>query len=115
MNKKEMAAAFSLGKFEEVYPNLSDTVIWNVVEENVFVGKASVIQQCGRVASFFQSVDTNFATQHLVEEGHLVVVTGTAEFFRNKQVINFVSACDVYEFNNKHQIKNITSYCIQRK
>ncbi len=115
MNNKEIAAAFSNGKFEKVYANLSDAIVWKVVEENVFNGKTEVVQQCEQVAAYFRSVETNFVTQHIVGEDQIVVVTGTAEFIRNKQPISFVSACDVYEFNDENQIKYITSYCIPRK
>lgn len=38
-----------------------------------------------------------------------------AEFLRDNKRVSFVSACDVYEFNDDNQIQKITSYCIQSK
>ena len=110
-----MAEAFSKGEFDKVFAHLADNIIWKVVEENEFVGKATVIQQCEQVAAYFRSVVTDFKTQQVICEGQHVVVSGTAEFFRNNQRISFVTACDVYEFNDENQVKNITSYCIQKK
>lgn len=50
----------------------------------------------------------------MITDGNKVVITGTAEFSRDNKRVSFVSACDVYEFNDKEQIQKITSYCIQR-
>jgi hypothetical protein len=59
-------------------------------------------------------VTTDFKTLNIIAEGNKVVINGTAEFMRDNQRVSFVSACDVYEFDDNNQIQNITSYCIQK-
>ena len=115
MTITEIATAFSNGQFEQTYPYLSDDIEWTVIEENKFVGKEAVLQNCEHVSNYFNSVTTDFKTVNVIIAQATVVVTGTAEFSRNKKSLSFVSACDIYEFNNKNQVVRITSYCIQKK
>ena len=114
MTKKEIAKAFSNGEFEKTNKFISDTAIWTVVEEDTFIGKKAIIDNCEQVGSYFQSVTTDFKTLNIIAEGNKVVINGTAEFLRDNQRVSFVSACDVYEFDDNNQIQNITSYCIQK-
>jgi len=43
------------------------------------------------------------------------IITGTAEFFKDGKSLNFVSACDIYVFNEVNEIVKIVSYCISEK
>ena len=115
MTRKQIAEAFSNGIFKETYPYLADNVQWNVVGEGSFNGKNAVIKNCEQVAGYFESVTTNFITEAVISEGSCIVMTGTAEFFRDGKRVNFVSACDVYAFNERNQLQTITSYCISDK
>ncbi len=115
MTKSEIAKAFSNGEFEKTNKFISDTAVWTVVEEDTFIGKQAIIDNCEQVGRYFQSVTTDFKTQSIIAEGNKVVITGTAEFLRDNQRVSFVTACDVYEFNDNNQIQKITSYCIQSK
>jgi hypothetical protein len=38
-SKKEIAVLFSEGKFDKTTDYLSNTIVWNVVGENIFNGK----------------------------------------------------------------------------
>ena len=114
MTKSEIAKAFSNGEFEKTNKFISDTAVWTVVEENIFIDKQAIIDNCEQVGSYFQSVTTDFKTLNIIAEGNKVVINGTAEFMRDNQRVSFVSACDVYEFDDNNQIQNITSYCIQK-
>lgn len=114
MTKPEIAKAFSNGEFEKTNKFISDTAIWTVVEEDTFIGKQAIIDNCEQVGSYFQSVTTDFKTLNIIAEGNKVVINGTAEFQRDNKRVSFVSACDVYEFDDNNQIQNITSYCIQK-
>ncbi len=114
MTKTEIAKAFSNGEFEKTNKFISDTAIWTVVEEETFIGKQTIIDNCERVGRYFQSVTTDFKTLNIIAEGNKVVINGTAEFLRDNKRVSFVSACDVYEFDDINQIQNITSYCIQK-
>ncbi|OYX27271.1 MAG: hypothetical protein B7Z06_04470 [Flavobacteriales bacterium 32-35-8] len=113
MTKIEIAKAFSNGAFYKAYDHIAEDAIWEVVEENMFVGKKAIVENCNQVAAYFKSVTTNFKTHHVISEENKVVVNGTAEFIRDGKRVSFVSACDLYEFNDQNKIERITSYCIQ--
>lgn len=115
MTPSAIAQAFSNGQFESVYPFLAGDVVWTVVEENTFTGKEAVVKQCEQVGAYFRSVTTDFKPLNVLSDQNKVAITGTAEFIRDNKTISFVSACDVYEFNEKGLVQSITSYCIPRK
>ena len=114
MTKIEIAKAFSNGEFEKTNLFISDTAIWTVVEEDVFIGKQAIIDNCEQVGSYFRTVTTNLKTLNIITEGNKVVINGTAEFLRDNKRVSFVSACDLYEFDDNNLIQTITSYCIQK-
>ncbi|TKC05857.1 nuclear transport factor 2 family protein [Pedobacter frigoris] len=115
MTKTEIAKAFSNGEFEKTNKFISENAVWTVVEEDTFIGRQAIIDNCEQVGNYFQSVITDFKTLNIIAEGNKVVISGTAEFLRDKKRISFVSACDIYEFDDTNQIQSITSYCIQSK
>jgi hypothetical protein len=112
---KQIAASFSVGQFDKVYQHLSENIIWNVVGENSFVGKKSVIDNCEQVAAYFKSVTTNFTTENMIVDHNRVAIEGTAEFVTAGKRVSYVWACDVYEFNDQKEIEKITSYCVEEK
>jgi ketosteroid isomerase-like protein len=115
MDKKEIAQAFSNGEFEKTYKYISDDAVWSVVEEEIFIGKQAIVNNCEQVGNYFKSVTTDFKVLNIIADKNKVVINGTAEFLRNKKRVSFISACDIYEFNDNEQIQKITSYCIQSK
>lgn len=115
MTPSEIAEAFSNGEFEKTFRFISDNAVWTVVEEETLTGKQAIVEHCLQVGNYFKSVTTDFKTLNVITDGNKVVVNGTAEFLRDNQRVSFVSACDIYEFNDKAQVQTITSYCIQSK
>lgn len=115
MNKEQIAALFSTGQFIKVYDYIAEDAKWEVVEENNFVSKQAIIDNCEQVAQYFQSVTTHFIIKNIISNDSMVVVEGTAEFMSENKRAAFVTACDVYTFNEKNQIESIKSYCIQQK
>ncbi|MBC7745798.1 MAG: nuclear transport factor 2 family protein [Flavobacterium sp.] len=115
MTKTEIAKAFSNAEFEKIYKFISDNAVWTVVEEGVFTGKQAIIDNCDQVSNYFNSVTTDFKTLNIIADGNKFAISGTAEFLRENKRVSFVSACDIYEFNDQDQIQTITSYCIQSK
>lgn len=115
MTKTEIAKAFSNGEFEKTKKYISENAVWTIVEEDTFIGKRAIIDNCEQVRNYFQSITTDFKTLNIISDGNKVVINGTAEFLRDKKRVSFVSACDIYEFNDNDQIQKITSYCIQSK
>ena len=115
MTKPEIATAFSNGEFDKTKKFIADDAIWEVVEEDKFIGKNAIVDNCNQVSQYFKSVTTKFKTLNVISENNKVVVNGTAEFIRDGKRVSFVSACDLYEFNDSDEIQRITSYCIQAK
>jgi len=115
MTKSEIAKSFSIGEFDMTFNFIAENAEWIVVEESIFKGKQAIIENCNQVGSYFKSVTTDFKTHNIIADGNKVVINGTAEFLRDNKRVSFVSACDVYEFNDNSQIQRITSYCIQSK
>ncbi|MET3114981.1 ketosteroid isomerase-like protein [Pedobacter sp. CG_S7] len=114
-SKKEIAELFSNGKFENIMDYLSDGIVWNVIGENIFEGKNAVKKNCEQTAEYFKTVETYFKINDILISENKVIVIGTAEFKRGGKRIDFISACDVYEFNEKNEIQKISSYCIPEK
>jgi SnoaL-like domain len=115
MTITEVAKAFSNGEFEKTNPFISANAVWTVVGEDRFTGRQAILDQCEQVGIYFQSVTTDFRTLNVITEGNKVVINGTAEFLKDNKRVSFVSACDIYEFDENNQIQHVTSYCIQRK
>jgi len=115
MTKEQIATAFSTGEFEQTFDFLADSAEWVVVGENRYEGKRAILQQCHQVGAYFKSFITDFMTIHVISDKNKVVVSGTAEFFRDQKRVSCISACDMYEFNTQDKIQTITSYCIPLK
>jgi hypothetical protein len=115
MTKAELAQAFSIGEFDKTFPYIADNAVWTIVEENTFIGKSAIINNCELVSNYFKTVETEFKTLNVIEDKNKVVVNGTAAFLIDKQCISFVSACDIYEFDEQNFIEKIMSYCIESK
>jgi hypothetical protein len=115
MTIKDIAVAFSNGKFEMTYPHLAEEAEWNIIGENRFTGKEEIIKYSKQIADYFNSITTDFVTTNILSEHRMVAVAGTATFIRDNQQVGYTSACDLYEFNGKNQLVKISSYCIQQK
>jgi ketosteroid isomerase-like protein len=115
MTKAAIARAFSNGEFDKTNDFIADDAVWEVVNEDKFNGKNAIIENCNRVGQYFKSFTTDFKTQSIISEDNKVVVNGTAEFIKDGKRVSFVSACDLYEFNDRNQVQKITSYCIHAK
>ncbi|MGM8365458.1 hypothetical protein ACLIBG_08220, partial [Virgibacillus sp. W0181] len=63
------------------------------------------------VCEYFESVTTNFSVDEIIETGEKVVIVGTAEFYKNDEMVNVIEACDVYFFND-NTVVELKSYCI---
>jgi ABC-type taurine transport system substrate-binding protein len=115
MTHAEIAISFSIGEFDKTFNFIAENAEWIVVEESIFKGKHAILENCIQVGTYFKSVTTNFTTHNVIVDRNKVAIQGTAEFLKDNKRISFVSACDIYEFNDSKQIQRITSYCIQSK
>lgn len=115
VSHKQIAKAFSNGNFKITYPFLADNIEWKVIKNFECNGKKEVIEQCDETAKYFASISTDFKQSGVIENKNKVVITGTAELSKNTKRIAFISACDVYQFNNSGQLQKITSYCLVEK
>lgn len=112
---KDIAEAFSKGHFELAYPYFAETIEWHIIEENCFTGRDAVIENCKQTANYFASVNTDFRTLNIIVDNNRVAINGTAAFTRDDAKLAFVSACDIYEFNDNNELQRIHSYCINHK
>jgi len=112
MTKLELATAFSNGNFEKCFNYITEQTTWNTPGSRHIVGKEAIVLFCEKTTNYFNSVTTNFNQLNVVENHEFVVINGTAEFIKNKEMIAFVSSCDVYKFASNNEIISITSYCI---
>ncbi|AQY50468.1 hypothetical protein PWEIH_00430 [Listeria weihenstephanensis FSL R9-0317] len=114
MNKELIAESFSMGRFEETYSYLSDSIEWNIVGESTITGIESVIQKCEETSNYFNSVTTTFNVKNRIIGDHQVVINGLA-VFEKKDEVSFIDACDIYTFNDNGLLQKIESYCITIK
>jgi len=115
LTQREIAQSFSKGDFEQTYPYLSEKIEWNVINNFLCKGKKEVIDQCKKSTEYFASITTDFEQLDVIDATNKVVVTGTAELSKQGKRIEFISACDVYEFNDNNMVQKITSYCLVEK
>jgi hypothetical protein len=66
MNITEIAKSFSNGAFEKTYPFIAEDAEWIVIEENHFIGKQAVMDNCEQVSAYFKSVTTHFTTINII-------------------------------------------------
>ncbi|MCS4434584.1 hypothetical protein [Aquiflexum gelatinilyticum] len=109
----KLASDFSLGKFEEVYAAMADNIRWEIIGEQTLEGKEMVKLHCQNIATYFQSVSTDFKIHQTIEENGKVAIIGLGEFSREGIMISKISACDVYQFDSENKISSIASYCIE--
>lgn len=112
MRKSEIAKLFSNGDFEDCFEYLTENATWNTPGEHYLRGKTEIENFCKKIRSYFDSITTNFQQINIIENENCVAINGTAEFVRDGIKLNFISSCDVYEFNSENRIISITSYCI---
>lgn len=112
---QEIAKAFSKGEFEKISNHLHENIVWYVVGEHVLTGKQEVVKNCEQTAVYFKTVETDFKINDVLLNENKVIITGTAEFKKNGKRLNYISACDIYEFDMNNKISKITSYCIADK
>ena len=115
MTIKEVATAFSSGKFDITYPHIATNAHWTIVGDSGYVGKNAIEEQCKKVAAYFKTVDTLFSLHRVIVDSTQVVIEGTAEFSKNNKRLSFVYACDLYEFDKDYRLTKITSYCIPQQ
>ena len=115
MTKKEIAQAFSGGKFDKCLEYLTDHTIWDTPGEQYLEGKKDIEMFCKKISTYFDSITTNFKQFNLIENENSVAINGTAEFIRDEKRVSFVSSCDVYKFDENKNIVSVHSYCITEK
>lgn len=108
---KQIALAFSNGKFSEGCPHLAPDASWEIVGEKLLHGKQVIVDYCEQTAAYFETVETIFSPEHIVQDGNIVVINGTAVFTNKEQKITMVSSCDMYVFEEA-LLKRMISYCI---
>ena len=110
-SQEQIAEAYSNGEFEKVFPCLDDEIEWRVFGQFHVQGRAAVEKRCREIADYFKSVTTEFKQGTKIVSSNKVAVSGTAEFGKDSRRLEFVNACDIYEFCDD-KLRRITSYCL---
>ncbi|MFL2135691.1 nuclear transport factor 2 family protein [Ruoffia sp. FAM 24228] len=108
---EKIARDFSVGEFESAYTFLSEDIKWHVVGESTTQGREDVMERCQQSRDYFDSIETDFTVFKLIESGNQVIITGSG-IFDNNGVVSRIDACDIYTFNEEHQLIEIESYCV---
>ena len=74
----QIAEAFSSHRFAETYPYLSDSMKWNNVGGEEYIGRDVVIDQCEQSASYLTTVSTTFTKFKVRRAQACVVVESVA-------------------------------------
>ncbi len=112
---KQNATDFSNGIFDAVFPFLHSNVVWNLFDQGCITGKDNIIDECKRIAVYFETVDTDFQTTYIIQENNKIAINGVGIFSRNGNLLSEVNSCDIYEFDENNLIVSISSYCITTK
>lgn len=111
--RKTVAKNISLGNFRAAYDYFTGNIVWNIIGEKLLSGIDDVKKHCETTAAYFESVETDFVIEKIIEDEHHVVITGNARFVRDDNTVAVISSCDVYEFNAMDRVMEIMSYCIK--
>lgn len=112
----DIARQFSSGEFDGIEKHLAPEVEFHIFEDDThLIGKDQVLEFCGKIASYFASIETDFRVSGEVSDGQRVVIYGLGYFKRNGLLLNVVNSCDVYEFKPDGQVLRINSYCNSHK
>lgn len=60
ITNEQIAKDFSIGEFAKTYNSIAENAEWTIIEENHFVGRQAIIENCEQVGAYFKSVTTNF-------------------------------------------------------
>lgn len=115
LSERQIAGLFSAGRFEDVMDYFDKDVVWTIPGQGTFHGAEEVTANCRRTGEYFSTVETDFRTENIIEDGNRIAVCGTAEFRNSRSRIALVHACDVFEFSNEGKLIKITSYCVNEQ
>jgi ketosteroid isomerase-like protein len=107
-----VAEAFSGHRFAEAYPALADDVRWELVGEDVLVGRQAVVDACEGTLAALGEGSTEFLRFVVVAEGDRVAVDTIARYTEPDGSTGTVSSCDVYEFADGRLVA-IRSYGVE--
>ena len=108
-NNRLISEQFSQGNFKDVYSFFEEAIEWNIIGNQLIIGKESVIEFCNKMlVEMESSILTN---ANILEAGNHIVIEGKCRYFNEKGEESFVNYCDIYRFEDS-KIKTIASYCI---
>jgi ketosteroid isomerase-like protein len=97
---RRVAEAFSGHRFAEAYPALADDVRWELVGEDILVGRQAVIDACEGTLAALGEGTTEFLRFVVVADADRVAVDTIARYTEASGGSGLVSSCDVYEFTD---------------
>jgi ketosteroid isomerase-like protein len=111
MSIELQARAFSECNFEDVYPYLSEDVVWNVIGDEPLEGKQEVVNACEESAEYLDGVTAKFTRFNVLSGKDFVVVDSQADYEEEGDT-STVASSDIYRFKDGKLVE-ITSYNIE--
>jgi ketosteroid isomerase-like protein len=109
---RRVAEAFSGHRFAEAYPALADDVRWDLVGEDVLVGRQAVLDACEATLAELRAGTAEFLRFVVVADGDRVAVDTVTRYTDGQGQVGVVSSCDVYEFRDDRLVA-IRSYGVE--
>ena len=109
---RRIAEAFSGHRFAEAYPVLADDVRWDLVGEDVLVGRQAVIDACEATLAELGRGSAEFLRFVVVADGDRAAVDTVTRYTDAEGRVGSVSSCDVYEFRDDRLVA-IRSYGVE--
>ncbi len=109
---RRVAEAFSGHRFAEAYPALADDVRWELVGQDVLVGRQAVVDACEATLAELGAGSAEFLRFVVVADGERVAVDTVARYTDADGQVGLVSSCDVYEFRDDRLI-TVRSYGVE--
>ena len=112
LSTEEIARAISSHRFDDAMPYLSEDVVWELVGEDVLVGKQAVVDACASVAAELRGTETSFDQFKVITGPASVVIDSVAGYRAAEGSLSRVASCDIYDFIGG-QVTHIRSYNIE--
>ncbi len=109
---RRIAEAFSGHRFAEAYGALADDVRWDLVGEDVLVGRQAVVDACEATLAELGKGSAEFRRFVVVADGDRVAVDTVTRYTDAEGQVGLVSSCDVYEFRDDVLVA-IRSYTVE--
>lgn len=111
-NNIAVARAFTSGNCAPAEQFLHKAISWKIFREAEHIqGKNQVMAYCSDTSGYFQSMNSHFTEDGMVQDGDSITIYGQARYIRNAETIVSLNSCEIYQFDKQGFLTHIRSYC----